>query len=259
MERQHYFCATDRVATVDGDKYCDLGDPNGPTVLLIGDSHTGMWWEPLGEAARRQGVHLLVHEHNGCPPYPVVVASPKSPTDSSLCAKAAAADQRVIAALKPDAVLVAAWSGNGANVHADDGSSVDPAEQARLWERGVRALLTDVQSRGMAAGMILDGPTLPIDPKDCFAAKGAVEPCELSREEASSIADPFTDGERRVAADLDLVTLDMTDVVCDQERCHLEIDGSLVYVDNQHFTGAFAASQIPRLETLLQQLVARIS
>ena len=50
-------------------------------------------------------------------------------------------------------------------------------------------------------------------------------------------------------------TVDMVDIICDAERCRLEIDGTLVYADHNHLSDDFAADQSPLIAALLDQLL----
>ena len=50
-------------------------------------------------------------------------------------------------------------------------------------------------------------------------------------------------------------TLDMTSIICDEQVCHLELDGTLVYAQTHHLTDAFALRQAPRLDALVSSVM----
>ena len=163
---------------------------------------------------------------------------------------------RVIDALKPDAVIISTWSGNRDNFVDDAGHKLDDAQQVAAWESGMRSTLGALEQRNIPYGVIMDEPDLPYDPMKCMAQTDSIEACthDLATDTAQSA--PLREVERRVLAERPAVpVLDMTSVVCDDDGCKLEIDGTLVYADTHHLSEAFVMKEQPLLEPMVHTLL----
>ncbi len=53
-----------------------------------------------------------------------------------------------------------------------------------------------------------------------------------------------------------ITTLDMTDQVCGPKVCPLQVGTTLVYVDGNHLTDAYAMSQSPLISKFVSRLEA---
>ncbi|MGZ4683029.1 MAG: acyltransferase family protein [Acidimicrobiales bacterium] len=257
-KRAESSCPKDGVKTRDGDQYCVGGDVTADrTLMLLGDSHAGQWRVALDQIAKAHHVKLLIRQHNGCPAYQADVTDPlKGDIKTTLCREAHGRDLAVIDALQPDAVVIANWSGNRDNLVDDSGDRVPEAEQAAVWETGMRSLLGELEKRSIPFGVVVDEPDLPDDPMKCLARKGTVAPCEHDRATDLAQSEPLLDVERRVLAETpEVPSLDMTPLLCDDQRCHLEIDGTLVYSDTHHLSDAFAVKEQPLLEPMVSALL----
>ena len=245
------------VTTEDGDEYCIDGDPEGSTsILLLGDSHAGQWRDVLSEVAKDRDVKLLVRQHNGCPPYLVDTTTPESDTKTEECRKEQAATLRVIEALSPDAVVVANWSGRIERIVAEDGSTPPVEERIRLWEEGARELFDVFADQGIRLGVILDEPTLPFNAAKCLDREGSAEACQTTRKDSLERSKPLLEAERRAIEDHPgAEVLDMTTVLCNEDTCLLEVDGTLTYVDTHHLTDAYAMKLFPEISDLVDRLL----
>jgi len=248
----------DAIATPQGDKYCVGGDlGSDTTVMLIGDSHAGQWRRALEEVAEQNGAKLLIRQHNGCPPYQTFIKAPDGTSDNrAICTEQQEGDLRVIDALEPDAIIIATWSGYQGFLREADGSLPSATREVTLWSDAVQERTDAIRERGIPFAVIIDEPMLPFDASVCLATKGSVEACAISRDDAVAKSGRFLAAERRIFAAAGVPVVDMTDVVCDETNCFLELDGSLVYVDEHHFTDAFAARQVPLLDGLMDEVLA---
>lgn len=251
-------CPKDALQTPEGDDYCVGGDLDATrTLLLIGDSHAGQWRPPLDQVAKAHHVKLLIREHNGCPPYPVSVTDPlKGAKKTAVCLDQQQGDVRILDALRPDAVLLATWSGNRSNIIDAAGQKVATEQQMALWEAGMRSTLGDLTERGIPFGVVVDEPSLAFNAVDCLVQENSVERCEPDVAAAMKQSGPLLEIERKVLAEFPKApTLDMSDVLCDADRCHLEVDGHLVYADTHHLSAAYALDAQPLLEPLVSRLL----
>ena len=237
---------TGRVETAAGDAYCVGGDPEGErSLMLLGDSHAGQWERVLDEVALEKGIRLYKRIHNGCAVVPVLYANVDADDANrpfDFCASYQEGDLALLDELQPDAVVVAQWSGSAPRILATDGSVPSEDAKVQLWEDGVRSRLDELTGRSVDIGWIYDAPTLPIYASKCIA-KAGIAACEPKRSKALEISRGQLEAEHRVLDPRDdVATMDMTDNVCDEDRCRLEIDGALTYVDEQHLTDAFTLS-----------------
>jgi hypothetical protein len=243
----------------DGDRYCVGGDLAGTTsIMLLGDSHAGQWRAEVEQLAKADHLKLLIRQHDGCPPFPVNVTDPSnSSARTKVCQVGAAGDLRAVAALKPEAVIVATWNGYMGNILDASGHRVPADEQAQLWQKGVLALFRSIRSAGAKIGFIYDEPTLPIDASKCIAGHNAVAPCVQTRAAALALTQPVLDAEHQAVEQTGhLATLDMPSKVCTATSCPLMVGHTLVYVDTHHLTAAFALSQLRSVKALLEQTLA---
>lgn len=240
-----------------GDVYCLGGDLDSDrSVLLVGDSHAGQWHPTLDRVAREQGVKLIVRQHNACPAIPVLYRTVRENDTRpyTYCDQYQQGDLRVLDDLGADAVIVAMWSGAADRIVDRTGKLADDPTRVALWDEGVRTLLGELAARDVRVGWIFDQPTLAFNASRCLDTEASVAACEPTRSDATAIAGPQLDVERRLVGGAGgVATLDLTDVLCDAERCRLEVDGVLTYVDEQHLTDAFAASLDEQLAALLAQ------
>jgi hypothetical protein len=111
----------------------------------------------------------------------------------------------------------------------------------------------------MAVVAMRDTPRPPVDIPTCLgrSVRHSWYPggtCELDRSAALSPA--VFEAERAAAYGLPNVHfLDMTDQLCDRQFCWAVKNGIIVYRDDNHITGSFAASLSPVLEAKLVPLV----
>ena len=250
-------CATQTNATPEGDGYCVLGDPDGDrSVLLMGDSHAGQWRAVLDELARERGLKLYIRTHR-CPMYPVDVIDPKAgQPEIGDCRGRQVGDIRVIEALDPDAIIMAVWSGYGDVMVDPDGNPLKPEQIGPAWEEAAEEFLSGIRDRGIPLAVIFDEPSLPENASHCIIKKQSIGACELPPDQAAAASTSASQAERRVVERLgDIPTVDMVDIICDEERCRLEIDGVLVYADHNHLSDDFAASQTPAIADLLSRVL----
>jgi hypothetical protein len=259
-ERSDTSCPKDALKTPAGDDYCVGGDLKGTrTVMLLGDSHAGQWRHVLETIAKERGVKLLIRQHNGCAPFPILfhVEGARADDKAKVCTAQQEGDRRVFDALAPEAVIVASATVGRATILDANGAIIDDeAEQRAVWHTAVGDLLDDLTDRGIEVGWIFDEPALPFDASQCVLAEQSVDACVPDLTTAMAISGPLLEVEREELTERGITaTFDTGDVICDDQRCQLEIDSTLVYVDAHHLTDAFAFEQKARLEPLFDQLL----
>jgi peptidoglycan/LPS O-acetylase OafA/YrhL len=248
------------IETPDGDEYCEGGDPAGErTVLLLGDSHAGQWRTAFDLVARENGIKLLIRQHSGCPSVRVA----KGPGDGSdaarkieSCRHHQEGDLRVVRHLQPDAVVVASSTAFPERIVDDDGTPATEPEQVAHWRAGVEELIDELAATGAEVGWIVDEPQFPHEADRCLTQKQSTEACAVDREVGLDRVGALLDVEREVLRERGITeTVDLTPLICDEDRCRMEVDGTLVYTDSHHLTEAFTVEQRSRIESMVRGLL----
>jgi peptidoglycan/LPS O-acetylase OafA/YrhL len=255
---RHFTCGQERTSPT-GIDYCESGDPNGATtVLLLGDSHAGHWIAGFDAAGRRDGVRVLSRWGGRCPSLAVDVSATGAPGSTRVapgCAGFRADSLRLVGELRPDAVVLSNNSGYQDTL-VDDGAIVDDSTaQAKRWGDAYEAAVTQLRAEGVAVGSIVDGPKLPSDPLECVGDHRSVSACSLSKVEAFSRTVHYSAAERRRAERLGVPRLDITDVLCPDD-CPVVVDGRYVYTDRAHLYRRFVVAQAPAVSEFLHRLLA---
>jgi hypothetical protein len=152
--------AQDHEATV---KTCEYGDPKGTKlIVLLGDSHAGMWHPAVDAAAKRAGWRLVLLSKPGCPSPDLSFYDLQENRTYPECEAWHSYTRERIATLKPDAVVIS--SAYFAPKKAD-GSLVTPSE----WSDGLAKTLNDLPSTAKRY-VLGDIPYLSQVAPDCLAA-----------------------------------------------------------------------------------------
>jgi peptidoglycan/LPS O-acetylase OafA/YrhL len=217
---------------------CSAGPlDEGPTVVLLGDSHAAHWLPSVDAAVADLGGGRVASVRVSCPSIAFAWASAEPE-----CVERQGRVPDLVAELDPDLVVMRHSVG-----YVDD-----DAEARAAW----RASLTDFA--GMLAALevdllvVLDVPRFPADPLSCAARHGDPSPCALDlaldRCEVEHRLGPQHEAERAALAEAGHgVTLDPIPLLCGLDRCPVMIDGAVAYADEHHLAGEFAASLGPEL------------
>jgi peptidoglycan/LPS O-acetylase OafA/YrhL len=232
-------------APYDRRRTCTYGD--GPTqVALVGNSHAGQWLPALQPLADELGLTITTYLVSQC--------------------NASDAPLRFDTAEKTQGCLDWGRWAQG-QTQGDRYDLVITSERNSLPVRGVAAAeQEDAAVQGYAGYLarwseaktkiliIKDTPdpgrTLRSVP-DCVAANAenwAV--CSGSRSEWASL-DPLVTAAAK-ADDERIQTVDLTDLICDPERCNGVTGGVVTYFDASHLTATYAATLAPYLRSAVQ-------
>jgi peptidoglycan/LPS O-acetylase OafA/YrhL len=252
-------CATTATSS-SGIRHCIGGDiESDVTVLLVGDSHATTWRPALFDAAAEAGVTLAALDLPGCPAIEIRIRrEPLDQVTESQCADRRRDAALLVDDLEPAVVLLAEGNIHLGAIENDDGEVPGEAEQVSLWKRAFRTYLDSLSADGVQRAVILDNPNLPDDPNSCISREQAIDPCVPSREEALGGIEPLRRAELGVLAELgDVPYFSPIDLLCDDATCALEIDGQLVYSDEDHLGLVITAGMRDHLVELLEQALER--
>ncbi len=238
-----------------GVPYCELGDPTGEPLMLVGDSHAAHWAPGLEAVTSELGLRLIVRTTGGCPAAPVTVSGfAVRGVALAKCDEYREATSHLVDELDPVGVVVSARSGED-RVLEGTGGIASTATAARLWEEAAVSLAEALRARGVSIGVILDTPTYSLDPIVCAGRDGSFADCGVDRSDALGPIEPFRDAERRAIGGAGGIVFDPIDLVCSPSRCDPEQDGVVRYSDATHLTASFVRSMEPQLRQLVEAVV----
>ena len=218
---------------------CDtFGDPRGTKdVVLVGDSHAGMWVGALDAIAKERGWRLTVYAKSGCPVG--IYTDYVSGTGRAATQRCNAWREEMTALVqrsRPDAVVI--------------------GSQARSWAQDHQDALTrEVTALGSTGADVVflgDTPAPPQDRAvpDCLAASPTeIQRCALDRDDAVDVTG--RQAEMDAAARGGAVVVDPTSWFCTAEVCPAVVQDVVVYADASHVTATYALLRRPQLDRAL--------
>jgi peptidoglycan/LPS O-acetylase OafA/YrhL len=225
-------------------RLCSFGDPKAAhTAVAFGDSVALQWFPAYARLFDRPGWRLLVLTKSACPMVDAPIFYARIGREYTVCAQWRRRALREIAALKPEVVIV--------------GSTFGYHYTKAQWIAGTRAVLQRLASAAGTVYLMRSTPILPFDGPDCMAPRSRLYADLRGRARCTAPADSALGNAiatwlRTAAAPFGNVHfIDMTNAICPDDVCHAELDGHLVYRDNQHMTATFAASLAPALAQAL--------
>jgi len=221
---------------------CTLGPTEGYTkrVLALGDSHSNMLVPAHQYAAEELGWRIDVAGHANCYWTRATTHNAVRAFEEACADWRAAVEAHLDASEPYDAIVVIATRtaelvDTPGDVAADEAATI----------QGLHDAWVDQLARGSAVVVVSDVPQPRRDVVECvvrFEAT-ATDRCTTPRSAALELPDILV---RAAAADgLDVV--DMTDLFCDEQRCHAVVGHVVVWRDRGHVTGTFARTLGPAL------------
>ncbi|WP_404548502.1 acyltransferase family protein [Dyella jejuensis] len=224
---------------------CVFGDRHAAhTALLLGDSIAGQWFPAVARIFNRPGWRLVVLTKSSCPMVDQSFFYARIGRVYSECANWRKAVLQDMAQLKPDMVLMS--------------SSSTATFTQKEWEKGSASVLRPISEAAAHVYVLRSTPHLPFDGPDCLAGYAGRPSWLLGKRTCNaSAADDHADlvyaSIQQAARQFGNVeTLDLDDRVCPNDKCHAELDGTIVFRDSQHMTATFAASLAPALAARLR-------
>ncbi|WP_189112867.1 acyltransferase family protein [Pilimelia terevasa] len=221
--------------------HCLYGDlSSSTTVVLLGDSHAGHWFNAMEAIARQRRWRLAVWIRNECTPASVLVYGR---TDRRLlhdCSRWRRGALQRIQEMKPRLVVA---SNTGTYTTAPDGGTDTPD----VWLAGWRETLRQLRATGARVTFINTTPHLRDDVLPCLVAHvNDARACQRARRDAV----PAVERRQLIANALrhaGVQVIDPLPWVCTATSCPPVVANTLVYRDNNHLTTAYSALLAPVL------------
>jgi peptidoglycan/LPS O-acetylase OafA/YrhL len=205
-----------------------FGDIHSKTqVVLIGDSHAGMWLDAISAIALAQHWRLTAIMKSGCSvgDYPALL----SPISNQVFTQCNAWRPKMIAdvkALHPALIIIGS--------EARDIAATDP--------NGLTSSINALNATGTKVAFLADTPSPRSvgDIPDCLATHlHDIQSCGIERADAG-LTDPGRVAEIQGAQSAGATVIDPTSWMCTQLTCPAVIQNEIVYQDDSHITDSFA-------------------
>ena len=247
-------CHLERGGTAPGDG-CAFGDTgSATTVVLVGDSHAASWFPALERLATQNKWRLLAWTKSGCPAPDVTIFQRKlaRPYDECDTWRTTVLD-RLTSSDKP-ALVVAAGTRTESLVDRSNGSRLEGTGRAGAeWQAGWARTLSRLTEAGVPVAVMRDTPWPGKDMAVCVGQnRSNPSACDVTRDALDG-----TKYDVGMAAKYDGATgVDLSDVICDADRCPATHGKYLVYRDTDHLTATFSTALAPYLDAKLTPLIA---
>ena len=222
---------------------CAFGPVDGRPVVLVGDSHSAVWFPALEPIAEREGWRLTVYFRGACAFSTADRGSAQNRARTEACLRwVDGVSARLAEGDAPDLVLTAAST--GATYRDADGE-----ESAEAGVDGFIEAWRPLIDRGSRLVVLAEPPLLGDDGERCQLARPENPlPCSPARASALDFSDLAVEAGR----ELDAVILDLRDAFCTPTVCPTVIGGALVYRDADHFTATYGATLTAAVDERLQ-------
>jgi peptidoglycan/LPS O-acetylase OafA/YrhL len=231
---------------------CVFGDAaSSTTVVLLGDSHAAQWFPALALLADKHHWRLVVRTKAGCPAPDVTILNRSLKRPYAECDTWRSQVLADLAAMKP-MLVVASGTRTDSLVDRSTGSKIDAGLAGGEWKAGWNRTLARLSASGVPVAVLRDTPWPGSDVAVCVS-RHTTDPsaCDVSRTALDSPAYDVA----LAAAHVGAHGVDLSDVICDPDRCPATQGRYLVYRDSNHLTATFAKALAPYLYRQLAPLL----
>jgi peptidoglycan/LPS O-acetylase OafA/YrhL len=225
---------------------CEYGvEGQGPTVVIVGDSHAVSWFPALEEMAGRGSAHVLGVAKSSCAfaLQPVYSTRLRGPYEA--CAEWSQNVVEWLSDVRPDLVLVAQSSN-----HRLGPRHGDPRELANVFAEAHRAVL----DLGIPLRPLRSTPWQATEPTECLSTeRDWINACVTTRSDALR-HDPII----LAAQGLDIPFINTAQWFCTNDTCPPVIGGVIVYRDTNHFTATYARTLSMMLEAEITKTLSSL-
>ncbi|UXZ55436.1 acyltransferase [Halomonas sp. 7T] len=220
---------------------CEFGDTNAENIIaLVGGSHVGQWEPFFTSLAEQHGFKLVtILKHSCSLGYKIVENNPT-------CDDWNAGIVDYLSNINPAVVVTNSTRSNRFRKNRlvrNDPTEYVPAGYVQKWQ--------EITALGIPVIGIRDNPWFENDPSYCVWK---------NREDASQCARPVeevllqTNPAEEYVGEIPLfISVDFTEMICDEGLCPAYFDGRLMWSDTHHLTRTYLEYVTPSLKELLQR------
>jgi peptidoglycan/LPS O-acetylase OafA/YrhL len=228
---------------------CPMGDVNGKrTVVMFGDSHVGMWVEPMLKTAEARGWKVLPFIKTGCFPGDVTMWRTDRLDPYTECDDYRKWAYDEIRKVQPDRIVTTGWV-NQAFTDPDTGTRIPVKDSRAVFDGAVQrtlGTLTDLAPQVYVLGGITN---LPKEPEDCLATrKATMGSCALPPDD---LTEERNQDWQRAAKTAGARWVDVQPWFCDDKVCPIVVRNTVVYSDTHHITRTYARTLSKGLASVL--------
>lgn len=216
-------------------KICIFGTANAShTAVAMGDSIALQWFPAIEKIFHRPGWRLVVITKSSCPMVADPIFYPRIGREYTECTEWRNRALKWLASSKPDIVIL--------------GSTYTYGYSKHQWITGTRTLLKKISTAAREVYLMRSTPTLPFYGPACLAPRSKLYRWLKGKDHCTAPAhNPYFDHvytwlETAAKPFHNVKTIDMTRSVCPHNLCRAQLNGMIVFRDNQHMTATFARS-----------------
>ncbi|CUR54469.1 membrane hypothetical protein [metagenome] len=229
---------------------CYLVTGDGPTILLLGDSHARMLSPAFKRLAKERGFSLAANIATGCPWQADIVNDNRPPEQRDECVEQRGAwYDEVLPELDPDLVVLVEQSYDGNDQKFDSTlSRIGGSDEnlTQLLYNTTQETLDTFSDLGIRTLVVKNTMKAESSPLDCLAAATFISQCTVPTPVGADASDGFYSTED-VLRD-DMFTVDINPVFCpDAPLCRPLLGGVAVWRDYNHLTAQIGIDRRKRL------------
>ncbi|WP_280790812.1 acyltransferase family protein [Microbacterium sp. dk485] len=227
---------------------CLYGPADAATrIALFGDSHSAQWFPAVQALAKARGdTSVAAYTKSSCPAVDVTVVD--KDVAYAGCDRWRDAVLAALVGNPPDLVVISSYSGYRLAGHSG-------GERVSAWADGTTSVVSALRAAGSEVMMIADTPRFTSAPATCIATvPNDVLSC--AGDPATALDRPLAAAETAAATAAGAVTVNMTDFLCDRDRCPVIIDDLLVYRDINHLTVRAVGYLTPALQSAFDRALS---
>lgn len=205
------------------------------TVALVGGSHAAHWFPALEQIAERRDWQLVNITKGAC----LFTDAPQTYRGEpyTACAEWNRDTMTELRTLRPDAVFTTGTT-TSLDTTAGFGEETLVDGYVDRWH--------ELDALDIDAIAVRDTPRLPFDAADCLS-EAAPDECAVAPTESMAEESPLEEAELPA----NVTPLDLTDLLCEEDRCRPVVGNVLVYWDASHITTTYMRTLAPELERRL--------
>ncbi|MES2984399.1 MAG: acyltransferase family protein [Pseudomonadota bacterium] len=230
--------------------YCRYQDAGAKrTVALIGDSHAQVTFTGMGEALAARHRNLVMLANSGCPPLVGAVTGDTPPAREKCSAQIAQMMALLVAKRDITDVFIVTRgpiyrTGNGYGEtekdYRDKPIQTDNPAWAGLpptviFDRGLAATVAVLKRAGKRVYYVLENPETGIDPALCITRplRRQGKDCTVPLAAVMERQGEYRTAVQKIAG---VTFIDPLPAFCPDGLCRMRHDGTLLYVDDDHFS-----------------------